>query len=577
MFFRWTYNFNTRQNAEGDFMNNSTTSITQKTKWNVLSNINAICDSIVDSSLNPERTTLYQTTLLRLNEYFNTNENQTWILCFSIYQHFRDNNQIYPSEFADFLSVNVLKVAAMYSDFVTLRQKGLIDFTDSKSTFSVSKEVIKTVLHNEILPHNLKKETSYLDFVAKAANLYENNKYTEKSTDDLVCQLKEYEDSNETIPFVIRCRELISDSKSRFMFYDLCNDSLSGLPSCLCSTIDDIYDDSDRFIIARNFLDEEHILIKTGLVKFTEKGNLIDSKVTLTEKGKKFFLDDDYGLYAEKVDDKKLKRPQDIHTKKLFYSEENQKQIDDLTQSLTQTKFRQIQKKLTEKGLPCGIAVILHGAAGCGKTETVYQLAKKTGRAIMQVDISDTKSAWFGESEKKIKEVFTDYKNLCEKMKKIKGGRIPILLFNECDAVFSKRKDISWSNTAQTENAIQNIILEEMEKLEGILIATTNLIDNLDPAFERRFLFKIHFENPSVEAKKAIWKNKLPWLSTEKAQQLATTYNLSGGEIDNIVRKAEMKEIISGKRPAFSDIVEMCKVEKLDAAAGAAKRMGFAV
>ena len=555
-------------------MNNS---ITNKIRWNVLSNVNTICDTIVDSGLHPEQSTLYQTTLFRLNEYFNTNEIQTWILCFSIYQHFRDNNKIYPSEFSDFLSVNVLKVAAMYSDFVALRQKGLIDFTDSKSTFSVSKDVIKCVLNNEYLPHNLKKETNYLDFVAKAAKLYENNKYTDQSTDDLVCQLKEYEDSNETIPFVIRCRELISDSKSRFMFYDLCNDSLSGLPSCLCSTIDDIYDDSDRFIIARNFLDEEHILMKTELVKFTEKGNLIDSKVTLTEKGKKFFLDDDYELYAEKVDDKKLKKPQDIHAKKLFYSKENQKQIDDLTQSLTQTKFLQIQKKLTEKGLPCGIAVILHGAAGCGKTETVYQLAKKTGRSIMHVDISDTKSPWFGESEKKIKDVFTDYKNLCEKIKKIKGGRTPILLFNECDAVFSKRKDISYSNTAQTENSIQNIILEEMENLEGILIATTNLTENLDPAFERRFLFKIHFENPSVEAMMAIWKNKMKWMSSTQAEDLAINYNFSGGEIDNIVRKAEMKEIISGKRPTFSDIVEMCKVEKLDAAAGATKRMGFAV
>ena len=118
----------------------------------------------------------------------------------------------------------------------------------------------------------------------------------------------------------------------------------------------------------------------------------------------------------------------------------------------------------------------------------------------MQIDISTTKSAWFGESEKKIKEVFTDYKELCNKMKKLKCGRNPILLFNECDAVFSKRKDISYSNTAQTENSIQNIILEEMENLEGILIATTNLTDNLGPAFERRFLFKIQFENPSVEA-----------------------------------------------------------------------------
>lgn len=223
-------------------MNNSITKKTAqtmampaKTKWNVLSNIKTICDSIVESGLSPERTTLYQTTILRLQEYFNTNENQTWILCFAVYQHFRDNNQIFPSEYADFLSVNVLKVAAMYSDFVTLRQKGLLDFTDSKSTFSVTKE-------------------------------------------------------------------LINDSKTRFMFYDICNDSLSGMPSCLCTTIDDIYKDSERFRIARQFFDEKHILMVNGLVEFTEKGNMIDSKITLTEDGKKFFLDDDYELYSVKIE-----------------------------------------------------------------------------------------------------------------------------------------------------------------------------------------------------------------------------------------------------------------------------------
>ena len=169
-------------------MNNSITKKTTqtlpmpaKTKWNVLSNIKTICDSIVESGLSPERTTLYQTTILRLNEYFNTTENQTWILCFAVYQHFRDNNQIYPSEYADFLSVNVLKVAAMQSDFVTLRQKGLLDFTDSKSTFSVTKELIKRILNNEAINHNMRKETSYLDFVAKVANLYENNKYTDNT------------------------------------------------------------------------------------------------------------------------------------------------------------------------------------------------------------------------------------------------------------------------------------------------------------------------------------------------------------------------------------------------------------
>ena len=77
----------------------------------------------------------------------------------------------------------------------------------------------------------------------------------------------------------------------------------------------------------------------------------------------------------------------------------------------------------------------------------------------------------------------------CNKSKSIYLCKVkPILLFNEADAVFSKRKDVNNGNVAQTENAIQNIILEEMENLDGILIATTNLADNLDGAFERRFV-----------------------------------------------------------------------------------------
>ncbi len=406
------------------------------------------------------------------------------------------------------------------------------------------------------------------------ANRYEGRKYTDDSCDELVEQLLQIEQRNESLPLVIRCRDKFTDDKIRFMFYDLCNDSLSGMPSCLLSTIEDIYDSTERFTIAKQFLDEKHILIESKFVEFNEKGNMFEAKVQLTEEGKKFFLDEDYELYACRIDESKLKKPEDIRAKKLFYSEQNQKQIDELTKSLSQTSYNRIKKSLKSKGLPCGIAVMLYGEPGCGKTESVYQLAKKTGRAIMHVDISQTKSCWVGESEKNVKKIFTDYKALCEQTAKQKNGRIPILFFNECDAVLSKRREIGHSNTAQMENAIQNILLEEIENLDGILIATTNLVDNLDPAFERRFLFKIQFEKPSVEAKKAIWKNKMPWLSQDTASKLAASYNFSGGEIDNIVRKAQMKEIISGSRPAYNDIVEMCQVEKLHTEP-VERRMGF--
>ena len=544
----------------------------------MLKAINCICDAIEGMNLKPDYTLEYNKSMDRLNSYFGTSDTQTWILCFSIWQHFNDNSFITPRDFAYFLETNVLKVAAMNSDFIELRKRNLIEYSNSQSTFNIMNEVIKSVLNNEIIPSTLNIGISYLDFIHKVADKFENRKYTNDNCDDLVSQLNNMEDRYFDIPLIVRSKEMFRNDKIRYMFYDICNDCLLGLPTHLNSTIEDIYENNDRFVIAREFLDEKHLLQQLGMVEFVAKGNIMDATICLTEKGKKFLFDTDYSLYAAKLDELKLKMPSEIHAKKLFYSEENQKQIDDLTNVLTQSIYKQIQKRLCAKGMPCGISVIFHGAAGCGKTESVYQIAKKTGRAIMQVDISSTKSCWFGESGKMIKQIFTDYKDACKAALKIKGGRIPILLFNECDAVFSKRKEVTHSNTAQEENAMQNILLQEMENLEGILIATTNLVDNLDPAFERRFLFKIHFENPSVEAKKQIWKNKMKWISQVQAEDLAEHYNFSGGEIDNIVRKAEMKEIISGYRPVFSEIVDMCKVEKMDSdAARTPRRMGFAV
>jgi SpoVK/Ycf46/Vps4 family AAA+-type ATPase len=129
---------------------------------------------------------------------------------------------------------------------------------------------------------------------------------------------------------------------------------------------------------------------------------------------------------------------------------------------------------------------------------------------------------------------------------------------------FSKRKSIGSGNVDQTENAIQNIILEEMENLDGILIATTNLTENLDKAFERRFLFKIRFEKPTLEAKTNIWKDKIPALSEADAAKLASSYDFSGGEIDNIVRKALMQEVIAGEAPTMDALQKLCSEEKID-------------
>ena len=143
------------------------------------------------------------------------------------------------------------------------------------------------------------------------------------------------------------------------------------------------------------------------------------------------------------------------------------------------------------------------------------------------------------------------------------GGAVPILLFNEADAVFGIRQEGAGSAVDKMENSIQNIILQEMEDLDGILIATTNLTCNLDKAFERRFLYKIRFEKPSVEAKSRIWRTMIPELGEAEALQLASDFDFSGGQIENIARKKTVKSLISGETPTYTQIREYCQEETI--------------
>ena len=292
--------------------------------------------------------------------------------------------------------------------------------------------------------------------------------------------------------------------------------------------------------------------------------------LVLTDKGKELYFEEDAAIFMEKVDSKNLIHCGDIVRKQLYFSESQERQLSIVGDSLQQENYERLVYRPSAKGLSKGIAVLLYGAPGTGKTESVMQWARETGRDIVHVDLSASKSMWYGESEKIVKEIFTRYRNQC-KRSKIK----PILLFNEADGLFSKRKDISrGSSVDQTENTIQNILLEEMEKLDGILVATTNLATNLDSAFERRFLFKIKLEKPSVEARSHIWMDKLPSLSGEDAVRLSEAYDFSGGEIDNIVRKATMQEVLEGTAPDFDAIDRLCGEERMGRSA-ATRKIGF--
>ena len=231
--------------------------------------------------------------------------------------------------------------------------------------------------------------------------------------------------------------------------------------------------------------------------------------------------------------------------------------------------YRKIRERMEQTGFRTGFACLFYGGPGTGKTETVYQLARQTGRDIMVVDVPQIKSKWVGDSEKNIKALFDRYRELVKKAK-----QTPILLFNEADAIIGIRQQGAQRAVEKMENSIQNIILQEMETLDGIMIATTNLQQNLDKAFERRFLYKIKFEKPTVEARIQIWRTMIPDLSEMDAKTLAAKYDFSGGQIENIARHYTIDSILhDAKEDKLAMLINHCDNERLDE--NTSKRIGF--
>lgn len=304
-------------------------------------------------------------------------------------------------------------------------------------------------------------------------------------------------------------------------------------------------------------------LFIAGILEHGNAGGMIDTgKYKLTPQAKNELL----GQYVPHhknvrrgIGNKDIIKSTQIKKKELFYNANEARQISRLKTLLGTQGYQNVQDRLTDSGLRGGITCLFYGAPGTGKTECVMQLARETGRDIMQVDLSAIRDKYVGESEKNIKEIFTRYKKYSKSCE-----TVPILLFNEADAIINNRLETTLSSVDKMDNAIQNIILQELETLEGIMIATTNLAGTLDKAFDRRFLFKVEFTAPAIDAKKSIWHSMIPHINDSDCQNLAETFDFSGGQIENIARKCTIEYAITGEMPSVNQIRNFCQEESLN-------------
>ncbi|KAB1156323.1 ATP-binding protein [Flavobacterium luteum] len=538
----------------------------ETTTCTILEAIEQVHQASKDSKLKMKHYENLQKEIVMISEYFKTNEIESVLAASFIVLGCIESTKLY--FLMRHLNLEYYEFIKYMSHLELLVKKELLIEVKLRDTveYIVPKHIIRFISDNKTIPDELllvkERENTFEGFLSEFDKLSEQKDNKEIEYSYFIYQFKNLLQENKhfkLVNFALKSKLELLDC---FVFFDVIIDGMSrgenNFQSSLQSTVDDFTfykRDTSRYI--SQFLEGKTKLNELNLI---EKGNALfagSHKIQLTKKA----LDLIYNFEGIKIGYKVNKNDKLIDTEKiqkrqLFYNPAEQQQLESVSRSMSEVAFIKLQKKLKINNMTSGITILLHGKPGTGKTETVYQLAKKYNRPIYKVDISDNKSMWFGESQKLVKKIFTDYQDF-----KDESEVCPILLLNEADAIIGKRKDAGSSSVADTENAIQNIFLEEMEHFEGILFATTNLIQNLDAAFERRFLFKIGFEKPNLENASKIWKTKLRKITPEEALLLAQRFPFSGGEMENIARKCVMEEVVLGKKINFEKIMAFCENE----------------
>lgn len=419
-----------------------------------------------------------------------------------------------------------------------------------------SESLVQAVSHNHELRPEVMSDLTYEEMWNRILELLHACEFDNLSFPLMVEKVKKIMEGCCHLDF---CKKIISlnlNDADMIMLLIVCN-ALVNKEDDYVTTFDynKILPHSSCSMIVKQFKNKTSDLVVKDILENVDND---EEDFRLTVHGILLLLGEEY-VPEDRKEPKQTPAPpnkQTIVPKNMFYNEDERKHILRLEALLCQDSFVSIQQRMKDAGLRTGFCCLFYGAPGTGKTETVLQIARRTEREIIRVDLSSQKSMWVGESEKNIERIFADYR---EKLSQ--SELAPILLFNEADAIFSKRHVGVNSEVEQMANTMQNILLQNMENFEGILIATTNLADNFDPAFHRRFLYRIEFKSPSAEVRKQIWRSMLPDMDESNIKAMAERFSISGGQIENAVRKIMIESILKGCPLSTDEIVAICEDE----------------
>jgi len=185
----------------------------------------------------------------------------------------------------------------------------------------------------------------------------------------------------------------------------------------------------------------------------------------------------------------------------------------------------------------CGVRALFNGPSGAGKTMAARLLASALGLELYRLDLSSVVNKYLGETEKNLE-------NLLARAEELDV----VLLIDEGDALLTARTGVQNANDRYA-NLETNFLLQRLESFEGIMIVTTNAVQRIDPAFQRRMDVVIEFRLPEASERWAVWQLHLPpkhGVDLRFLEEIAIRCPLSGGQIRNAVLHASTLALETG-------------------------------
>ena len=184
------------------------------------------------------------------------------------------------------------------------------------------------------------------------------------------------------------------------------------------------------------------------------------------------------------------------------------------------------------KRLKEGYRVLFYGPAGTGKTLTANVLGNETSKEVYKIDLAMVTSKYIGETEKNLELLFAraEDKNW-------------ILFFDEADAIFGKRTAVKDAHDKYANQEV-SYLLQRIEEFNGLVILATNMKNNIDEAFIRRFNDIVKFSIPNEDERKEIWEKSFPQNSDYgDIPDAVKKYELTGGNIINVIHYAGIQAV----------------------------------